>query len=60
MSIHPQDVRALLGHEPEGHPVSDEQLRRIVAVLNDARSEPLAKGAREKEPRTRTSGASHP
>jgi hypothetical protein len=39
MSIHPHDVRELLGAESATTPVSDEQVERMVAVLNACRAE---------------------
>lgn len=38
MSIHPHDVRELLGRQSGTTPVSDEQVERMVAVLNTCRA----------------------
>ena len=39
MSIHPHDVRELLGPQSATTPVSDEQVERMVAVLNACRAQ---------------------
>ena len=39
MSIHPHDVRELLGPQSATTPVSDEQVERMVAVLNTCRAQ---------------------
>jgi hypothetical protein len=39
MSIHPHDVRELLGSQSTTTPVSDEQVERMVAVLNTCRAQ---------------------
>ena len=39
MSIHPHDVRELLGPQSITTPVSDEQVERMVAVLNTCRAQ---------------------
>ena len=39
MSIHPHDVRELLGPQSLTTPVSDEQVERMVAVLNACRAQ---------------------
>ncbi len=39
MSIHPHDVRELLGPQSITTPVSDEQVERMVAVLNACRAQ---------------------
>jgi hypothetical protein len=39
MSIHPHDVRELLGPQSTTTPVSDEQVERMVAVLNTCRAQ---------------------
>jgi hypothetical protein len=45
MSIHPHDVRELLAAESATTPVSDEQVERMVAVLNACRAEHSRAGA---------------
>jgi hypothetical protein len=39
MSIHPHDVRELLGPQSTTTRVSDEQVERMVAVLNSCRAQ---------------------
>jgi len=39
MSIHPHDVRELLGPQSTTTRVSDEQVERMVAVLNTCRAQ---------------------
>jgi len=39
MSIHPHDVRELLGPQSATTPVSDEQVEHMVAVLNTCRAQ---------------------
>ena len=47
MSIHPHDVRELLGPQSTTTRVSDEQVARMVAVLNTCRAQHgSAEGAR--------------
>ena len=47
MSIHPHDVRELLGPQSTTTRVSDEQVERMVAVLNTCRTQHgSAEGAR--------------
>ena len=48
MSIQPHDVRELLGRQSDTAPVSDEQVERMVTVLNCHRA---TRGARRRHDR---------